>query len=317
VSRIPLGLLQQFVLVARQGNLSRAAEQANLTVSALSHQMRQLEERLERRLFERGPRGVTLTTEGCGLLEAVGAHFDGIEHALSRYRKRSHGALTLSASPGIMSSWLVPRLPGLVATHPELELNLQTTSTLVRFDREPVDCALRYGRGQWEGLHCEHLFGEWIAPVAAPSLVARMGDADPHELARWPLLGDPNPASRWHDWFERFGGEPPRRYVAHFDSFEAQRHAALEGLGVGLGRMVTSKSLIDAGRLVVLGERYLRVADAYWLVYPPRSQGHQGLQAFRTWLLAEAQVYRGQMSAWEPDAHPSAARHAPDAARIA
>src|SRR5574337_1530002 len=98
MSRIPLALLQPFVQVARLGNLSRAAAQANLTVSALSHQMRKLEESLERRLFERGPRGVKLTAEGCVLMEAVGTHFDGIEHALAGYRTRHHDALTLSAS---------------------------------------------------------------------------------------------------------------------------------------------------------------------------------------------------------------------------
>jgi LysR family transcriptional regulator, glycine cleavage system transcriptional activator len=295
MGKLPLGLLQQFVLVARLGNLSRAATQANLTVSALSHQMRQLEERLERRLFERGPRGVTLTVEGCSLLEAVGEHFDGIEHAMSRYHQRRHEALTLSASPGIMSSWLLPRLPRLVAAHPELELSLQSASVLVNFEREPVDVGLRYGRGEWPGLHSERLFGEWIAPVAAPELVAQMGDADPCNLAQWPLLGDPHPANRWLDWFARFGGTPPKRYVAHFDTVDALRHAALEGLGVALGRMVTSKSLIDAGRLRVLGDNYLPVADAYWLVYPPRSQEHRGLQVFREWLLAEADDYCRQM----------------------
>lgn len=291
MGKLPLGLLQQFVLVARQGNLSHAAAQANLTVSALSHQMRQLEERLERRLFERGPRGVTLTVEGCALLEAVGEHVDGIEHALAHYQKRRDETLTLSASPGIMSGWLVPRLPRLVATHPELELNLQSGSTLVNFEREPVDAALRYGRGEWAGLHSERLFGEWIAPVAAPALVARMADADPNDLSQWPLLGDPNPSSRWKDWFAKVGGTMPHRYVAHFDSFEAQRHAALEGLGVVMGRMVMSKSLIDAGRLQVLGQRYMPVEDAYWLVYPARSKGHAGLQVFREWLLAEADDY--------------------------
>lgn len=291
MGRLPLGLLQQFVLVARQGNLSRAAAQANLTVSALSHQMRQLEERLERRLFERGPRGVKLTVEGCRLLEAVGEHFDGIEHALSHYRTRHHDALTLSASPGIMSSWLVPRLPRLVAAHPELELSLQSGSALVDFEREPVDVALRYGRGEWAGLHSERLFGEWIAPVAAPALIARMGGADPRDLSGWPLLGEPNPSRRWSDWFGRTGGTPPARYVAQFDSLDALRHAALEGLGVALGRMVTSKSLIDAGRLEVLGDNYLAVEEAYWLVYPPRSLEHRGLQAFRAWLLAEADDY--------------------------
>ncbi|MFZ0870043.1 MAG: LysR substrate-binding domain-containing protein [Rhodanobacter sp.] len=302
MGKLPLGLLQQFVLVARLGNLSRAAAQANLTVSALSHQMRQLEERLERRLFERGPRGVTLTVDGCSLLEAVGEHFDGIEHAMSRYHQRRHEALTLSASPGIMSSWLVPRLPRLVAAHPELELSLQSASVLVNFEREPVDVGLRYGRGEWPGLHSERLFGEWIAPVAAPELVAQMGDADPCDLSQWPLLGDPHPANRWLDWFARFGGTPPKRYVAHFDTVDALRHAALEGLGVALGRMVTSKSLIDAGRLRVLGGNYLPVADAYWLVYPPRSQEHRGLQVFRDWLLAEAEDYCRQMPALQCEA---------------
>jgi DNA-binding transcriptional LysR family regulator len=295
MGKLPLGLLQQFVLVAREGNLSRAAVQANLTVSALSHQMRQLEERLERRLFERGPRGVTLTVEGCSLLEAVGEHFDGIEHALAAYRTRHHDALTLSASPGIMSSWLVPRLPRLVAAHPELELSLQSGSTLVNFEREPVDVALRYGRGEWAGLHCERLFGEWIAPVAAPELMARMGDTDPRDLSRWPLLGEPAPSTRWNDWFDRYGGARPKRYVAQFDSLDALRHAALEGLGVALGRMVTSKSLIDAGRLQVLGDDYLSVTEAYWLVYPPRSLEHRGLQVFREWLLAEADDYCRQL----------------------
>ena len=304
MGKLPLGLLQQFVLVARLGNLSRAAEQANLTVSALSHQMRQLEERLERRLLLRGPRGVALTVDGRRLLDAVGEHFDGIERALSRLRTPVDHALRISASPGIMSSWLVPRLPRLVAAHPELELNLQSGSALVDFEREPVDAALRYGRGEWAGLHSERLFGEWIAPVAAPELVARMAGADANDLSRWPLLGDPNPANRWRDWFARYGGELPHRYVAHFDSFEAQRHAALEGLGVAMGRMVMSKSLIDAGRLVVLGERYLPVLDAYWLVYPARSREHRGLQVFREWLLEEAAAYCRQMPQPEPVEEP-------------
>jgi DNA-binding transcriptional LysR family regulator len=295
MGRLPLGLLQQFVLIARVGNLSRAAAQANLTVSALSHQMKQLEERLERRLFERGPRGVTLTVEGCALLEAVGGHVDGIEQALAAYRTRHHDALTLSASPGIMSSWLVPRLPRLVAVHPELELTLQSGSALVNFAREPVDAGLRYGRGEWPGLHSERLFGEWIAPVAAPELIAQMGDADPGDLSCWPLLGEPAASTRWRDWFEHRGGVQPPRYVAQFDSLDALRHAALEGLGVALGRMVTSKSLIDAGRLKVLGDNYLPVSEAYWLVYPPRSLEHRGLQVFREWLLAEADDYCRQL----------------------
>lgn len=165
-----------------------------------------------------------------------------------------------------------------------------------------MDAALRYGRGDWEGLCSERLFGEWIAPVAAPALLARMAGADPHDLSGWPLLADPQRSNRWFEWFGRFGGSPPPRYVAQFDTVDALRHAALGGLGVGLGRMVTFKSLIDAERLRVLGDHYLPVPEAYCLVYPPRSHDHRGLQAFRGWLLAEAQDYCRQMPMQRQDA---------------
>ena len=88
MARISLDLLQQFVIAARAGNFSRAAEQSHLTVSALSHQIRQLEQRVERKLFDRGPRGVQLTAEGQRLLDAIGVHFEGIDRALAVYRCR-------------------------------------------------------------------------------------------------------------------------------------------------------------------------------------------------------------------------------------
>lgn len=294
MARVSLDLLQQFVQVARLGNLSRAAEQANLTVSALSHQVRQLEQRLERKLFERGPRGVQLTNEGRRLMEAVGHHFEGIDRAMAGFSCRRDDVLTLSAIPGVMSSWLVPRLARLVAAHPELQLNLQSSVELVNFERDRVDAAVRYGRGPWPGLITERLFGEWIAPVASPALLERMGEADPSDLARWPLLGDPG--DRWRDWFAQGSGELPPRYVAHFDNTDALQRAALEGMGVALGRMVMARPLIEAGLLKVLGHRYQQIPESYFLVYPEHAKDHAGLRTFREWLLCEAGKYAEAMS---------------------
>jgi LysR family glycine cleavage system transcriptional activator len=294
MARVSLDLLQQFVQVARLGNLSRAAEQANLTVSALSHQVKQLEQRLERKLFERGPRGVHLTAEGRRLLESVGPHFEGIDRALVGFRCRRDDVLTLSAIPGMMSSWLVPRLARLVAAHPELQLNLQSSVELVNFERDPVDAAVRYGRGSWPGLITERLFGEWIAPVAAPSLMERMSELDPNDLSQWPLLGDPG--DRWRDWFADGDAELPRRYVAHFDNTDALQRGAMEGMGVALGRMVLARPLIEAGQLKVLGDRYQQIPEAYFLVYPEHAKDHAGLRTFREWLLCEAGKYSEAMS---------------------
>ncbi|RDI98707.1 LysR family transcriptional regulator [Dyella solisilvae] len=294
MARISLDLLQQFVQVARLGNLSRAAERANLTVSALSHQVRQLEQRLERKLFDRGPRGVQLTAEGRRLMEAVGHHFEGIDRAMAGYRSRREDVLTISAIPGVMSSWLVPRLARLVAAHPELQLNLQSSVELVDFERDPVDAAMRYGRGPWPGLVTQRLFGEWIAPVASPALLERMADADPADLGQWPLLGDPG--DRWRDWFAATGGKPPQRYVAHFDNTDALQRGALEGMGVALGRMVMARPLVEAGLLTVIGDRYQPIPEAYFLVYPEHAGDHGGLRIFRDWLMAEARKYGEAMS---------------------
>lgn len=294
MARVSLDLLQQFVQVARLGNLSRAAEQANLTVSALSHQVKQLEQRLERKLFERGPRGVQLTAEGRRLMESVSPHFEGIDRAMAGFRCRRDDVLTLSAIPGMMSSWLVPRLARLVAAHPELQLNLQSSVELVNFERDPVDAAVRYGRGTWPGLISERLFGEWIAPVVAPSLMERMSELDPNDLSQWPLLGDPG--DRWRDWFADGDVELPRRYVAHFDNTDALQRGAMEGMGVALGRMVLARPLIEAGQLTVLGDRYQQIPEAYFLVYPEHAKDHAGLHTFREWLLCEAGKYSETMS---------------------
>lgn len=289
MSRAPLMALQGFVLAARAGNLSRAAAQMNLTVSALSHQIRGLEERLGRRLFERGPRGVALTADGARLLDVIGVPLESIEHALQQYHAPRDNALTVSLLPSMASAWLVPRLPRFVARHPQIELNLQSNGALVDFDREPVDVALRYGPGRWPGVQAEHLFDEWLTPVASPALLKRHGRPRLHEVGQWPLLGDPSHS--WKEWFEQFGGQLPRRFVTHFSDREALQRAAGEGLGVAMIRLTMARPLLDNGMLVTLFDERMRSQYQHYLVYPPRVRGQAAFEAFRAWMLEEARVY--------------------------
>lgn len=289
MSRAPLLALQGFVLAARTGNLSRAAAQMNLTVSALSHQIRGLEERLGRRLFERGPRGVTLTPDGARLLDVVGVPLESIEHALQRYHAPRDNALTVSLMPSMASAWLVPRLPRFVARHPQIELNLQSNGVLVDFDRDPVDVALRYGPGRWPGVEAEHLFDEWMTPVASPALIERHGRPRLHELGSWPLLGDPS--GSWKDWFESYGGQPPRRFVTHFSDREILQRAATEGMGVAMIRLTMARPLLDNGMLVALFRERMRSEYSHFLAYPVRMRGVPAFEAFRAWVLEESQAY--------------------------
>jgi LysR family transcriptional regulator, glycine cleavage system transcriptional activator len=285
MSRVPLASLQMFVVAARAQNLSRAAERLHLTVSALSHQMRALEERLDRPLLLRGPRGVRLTEAGQRLFDAVAPHFDAIEQALIAQRPRGTQCLTVSVMASVASSWLVPRLPRFVAAYPEIELSLQSGSQLVDFAREDVDCALRFGLGQWDGVQAELLFREAVTPVASPTLLRTLGRPKLEELGRYPLLGDPG--ERWQLWFAKHGGQAPKRYVANFSDSETVTRAAVEGVGIALGRMTMAQPLIDAGLLVQLWKKTLPADYSHWFVMPPRSAKHPGVRAFRDWLFDE------------------------------
>lgn len=290
MKRIPLHALQGFVAAARLGNLSRAAETMHLTVSALSHQIRALEERLDQRLFQRSARGITLTPDGERLFERVATSMDTIEHALRPYGAKRGQVLTLSLMASFASSWLMARIGRFLAAHPQLEVNLQSSVALVDFERDRgVDAAIRFGRGQWPGVEAVHLFDDFITPTASPALLARLGTPTLATLGRYPLLGDPG--GRWSEWFARLGGTPPKRYAATFDDSETLHRAAAEGLGVALGRVTLSRPMIEAGLLVRLFDESLPAEFAHYLVYPPRSAAHPGLITFRDWLQDEARRY--------------------------
>jgi LysR family glycine cleavage system transcriptional activator len=225
MSRAPLHALQGFVTTARLGNLSRAAGQLHLTVSALSHQIRGLEERLGQRLFVRNARGVELTADGRLLFERVSTHLDGIEDALRPFRTRRDDVLTLTLMPSFANSWLVPRLPSFLSAHPQLEINLHSSSVVVDFERDThLDAGLRYGQGRWPGLEAVHLFDDWIVPTASASLLARLGRPTLQTLGEFPLLGAPG--GRWSDWFGTFGGNMPKRYLPNIDYTEPMNSAA-------------------------------------------------------------------------------------------
>jgi LysR family glycine cleavage system transcriptional activator len=304
MSKVPLHVLPGFIAAARLGNLSRAAASLHLTVSALSHQMRGLETQLRKKLFVRRPRGLALTDAGDRLFAAIAPHYDMIEVALRPDRERTEQSLSLSVMGSVASSWLLPRLAGFVAENPEIDLSVHSSVELVDFDREAIDAAMRFGRGNWPGLHTDRLFDEWLLPVASPALLARFPDHKRGGLAGLPLLRDPS--DRWRDWFERFGGAPPRRYVASFNDTETLQRAAVEGMGVALGRKTMAQPLIDHGRLVALSSQQMRADFSHYLVYPQRSERHPALVVFRSWLLDAAAAYARETA--RPSKRPRPAR---------
>lgn len=289
MARTPLNSLQTFVAAAQAQNLTRAAERLHLTVSALSHQIRLLEERIDCRLFVRGPRGLTLTAEGQRLFAHVAPHLEAIEEALTPFCARSENMLSLSSMPSMTTSWLLPRLPDFVARHPEIELNLDSSSELVDFADGRHDGALRYGFGQWPGLVVEPLLDEWLTPVASPALLAGRECPVLEDLGKLPLLCPEDP---WSEWFALYGGKPPKRYAASFGDSESRQRAAVEGIGVALGRTTMVRPLVEAGLLIALYPQLMKATRRHYLVYPERSRKCSGFMTFREWLLDEVARFR-------------------------
>lgn len=279
--------LSSFVAIADAGKLSVAAAQLHLTVSALSHQMRELEARMGCSLFRRHARGVELTVEGRQLYDAVAPHLQALQQSLRAWRRRDASQLRLSAMPSFVGGWLVPRLPAFVAEHPDVAISLESSVDLVDFTTQPMDAAIRFGAGAWPGLHCVKLFDESITPAAAPALIERMGT---HDWRQWPRLGDPR--ERWEDWQRAYGTLSDAPLQARFDDVDALHRAALAGLGVALVRVSLARALFADGRLLQLDPRWLAAGASHYLVYPERSRSLPSVRRFEDWIVRESERFR-------------------------
>ena len=283
MSKPALQWIPGFMHTARNGNMTRAAEQLNVTVSALSHQMRRLEERMGRRLMERGARGIELTADGQALYQKLEPHYQAIEELLSPHTQERGNSLTISSLGSLVNAWLLPRLGDFVRQHPEIQINLDSSVRMVEFDKElHIDAGLRFGMGSWPNLQSHFLLDEWISPAASPTLLKQLGKPALNELHKCPLIDDP--AGRWQRWFKHFGLPQPKRYVAKFNEAESAHRAAAEGVGIVLARHTLAAPFIETKRLRYIGKQKLPSEYAYYLVYPQRSENHRGLMHFKHWL---------------------------------
>lgn len=282
----PLGALRAFEAAARHLSFTRAAAELCVTQAAISHQVRQLEDWLGLKLFARRGHALTLTAEGGSYLSELTHLFDGLAEATARLSGRSQDTLRITALPSFASRWLLPRLGGFRAQHPEIELKLTTSTTLWAHTDDSFDIGIRSGLGRWPGLKADLIAREYLSPVCTPAL--RESLAAPTDLHHATLLHD-EPKSAWRAWFEHAGVTPPRRMSGVvFNDAGMVLQAAVEGQGVALGRLLLAADDLAAGRLVQPFDVSMPNDFSYWLVYPRASAGRPEVAAFRAWLLAEA-----------------------------
>ena len=289
----PLNGLRAFEAAARHMSFTDAAHELNVTQAAISHQVRGLEQRLGLKLFVRRNRSLLLSESGQAYLPAVRAAFDQLNEATEKLLQKDRGgSLTVTTTTSFAVKWLVPRLGGFQRNHPEIDVRVSTGTSLVDFAREDVDIGIRYGRGQWGQLTAERLVTEDVMPVCAPSLVrGPNGLRKPPDLKRFTLLHIGNFPDDWQVWLTAAGvkGVDSSRGVS-FDFPLAAYQAAMDGLGVALGRQPLVEPDLKAGRLVVPFEFKRSSEYAYYLVYPSEAIRRRKIKAFRDWVVSLAEV---------------------------
>ena len=286
----PLNSLRAFESAARHLSFTRAADELAVTQSAISHQVTALEEWAGVPLFKRQGRAMVLTEAAVKFLPAVSAALDQIALAGRKLQAvdPTHGWLTVAVMPSFAAKWLVPRLADFHEKNPDMDVWIATFEDQTGALGSDIDVAIRYGRGDWPGLASVRIMSEELFPVCAPRLAASL--KTPADLAHTTLLHD-ELREDWAMWFAAadLAGVDTARGPG-FDDSGLLIQAAIEGLGVALGRSVLVKGDLDAGRLVRPFDVALTAEFAYYLVYPPDLESAPKIETFRTWLLATARA---------------------------
>src|SRR6202020_1782918 len=202
-ARLPsLNGLRAFEAAARHLSFTTAAAELNVTQTAISHQIRRLEEQLGIKLFIRQNRALALTQEAQDYLPSVRAAFEDLRRATARLLRTDHdGRLTVSTTSSLATKWLVSRVAAFQDANPGVEVRITTSTHLVDFAREEVDVAVRYGRGSWTGLRADWLMAERLFPVCAPSLLTGPDPLrQPADLAHHTLLHTMVSRDDWRLW---------------------------------------------------------------------------------------------------------------------
>lgn len=286
-----VGNLLAFEATARHGSVSRAAEELNLTQSAVSRQIQQLERSLGVSLFRRTRQRVMLTDVGrmyaTSVRNSLTTLSDSTHQAIAL--SGTHGVLNLAVLPTFGTRWLIPRMTGFFDAHPDIQVNFGVRLVPFDFAVEPFDAAIHFGRPHWPGAVCIRLMSEVMVPACSPAYRQKAAIRTPADLARATLLQQATRPTAWEEWFASAGvaiANPLRG--PRFEQFAMVAEAAVAGLGAGLIPSFLVAKELAAGQLEVLFPHSLTSSGAYHLVYPEPKAEAPLVQSFRDWILAQA-----------------------------
>ncbi|ASY66813.1 Transcriptional regulator, LysR family (plasmid) [Sinorhizobium sojae CCBAU 05684] len=283
-----ISLLSAFEAVLKTGSTAAAARDLNLTQSAVSRLVQNLEQQLGRQLFERHRQKLIPT-------QAAHAYGRDVTRALDLIQRGSMevaanpggGTLSLAILPAFGTRWLAPRLGTFLVKHPGITINLATRLKRFNFAVEGFDAAIHFGAEDWHDAGHMKLFEERLTACISPALLNDHPITGVDDMSGLPLLQLETRPNAWLIWFAAHGAEPTSVTGMLFDQFATMTQAAISGLGVALLPDYLAYAEIAEGRLVPLLKRGVPGSGSYWLVWPQARANYPPLEAFRTWLAEE------------------------------
>lgn len=293
MARLPsLNGLRAFEASARHLSFTLAAAELNVTQTAISHQIKRLEDEIGIKLFVRKNRTLALTPAARDYLPGVRAAFQDLRLATERLmRKDDDKVLSVSTLASLAAKWLLPRLSGFQQLHPEIDVRLTTSTNLVDFIRDDIDVAIRYGRGNWPGLRADWLMADEAFPVCSPALMN--GDKPlrtPQDLKHHVLLHSDANMEAWQVWLTAAGADVDlsHNHKLTFDLVFMTVQAAIDGLGIAIVPRPFVQDDIANGRLVVPFNISPPSDMGFYFVCPHNAANAPKTKAFREWLVESA-----------------------------
>jgi LysR family glycine cleavage system transcriptional activator len=292
----PLNALKAFDAVVRHMSFTKAAKALFVTPAALSYQIKQLEEHLGVKLFNRLNRSIELTSEGKLLAPGIEQGFDQFYQALQLLqKKRSGNVLVISAGPAFTAKWLAPRLYRFMTQYPKIDARISASLILSNLTTDDVDVAIRFGGGNYPQYQVAKLFDDYLVPLCSPQFLAQHGPITLSNLQRQTLIYDDTHVDQrfsiasWQQWFEQMGVTDfiNKEKAMHFNVADHALNAAAAGAGIVLGRQALAQNDIDAGRLVVAFDHKIKVDYSYYVLNLAERADEPHIHAFIQWLHEE------------------------------
>lgn len=278
-----------FYQSALLGSFKDAAESLFISSAAVSQQIRQLEDQLEVKLFQRQHRKVVLTEQGEILFEYAKQGFTAILQGVEQIAQdNSPNSIALSTLPSFAQHWLVPRLGDFYQQYPDITFSMMPQNRLVDFNKDQVDLCIRFGLGQYPDLQCEYLMADHLYPVCHPLYLQEHNIQTLEDIYQARLIEDARPDMDWQQWLDIAGvSNKPASPSLKYQGAHMVIEGALAVQGIALVRHSLAWKYIEQGLLVKIGHINVESSYRYWLCAPPAYFKREKVRNFADWIKAQ------------------------------